>query len=337
MRKLSVNQVQALVSLHYRGPQVSSVEDILFLGSAYIRDTIKQWRRSADSCATMVIELQKRLDFLADKDAPAMIKLGKDYESPDFPRIGADSDGMGKGILQPFDAASIKRKRGATTFNFCGWCEHGSSGIGNGYSYLLKPTCAFEASERTERHFNSPCIFKAMPSEQFDIMRAALARARDKWVRQKKAADRKIRTLVSLAKVAYDKPLVPERRDFVKMSFKVGDRVVVYVGQEQHRTSEKEFMLAEVVKDDDRLTVVFDDLVFDGGSVIGGYGGIYLPNCPWFMSFSEFHYLLDHPDFVRVWTGGKITRKLDWVNDDLFAEAIERQRVLQKSGQHITA
>lgn len=329
MRKLSVRQVKALVPLYER-LEVQTVEDLLFLGMANIRHMVKQWRREAEGSAHEILELQKRFDLLANKDSAAMIELGRHYESPDFPRVGIAPDMIERGdrYPEPFDAESIKRKCGATTFNFCGWCEHGSSSLGRcGYDYMFKPTCRFEMGKGQTRQFNSPCIFKTMTSEQFDKMRAAIARARDKVVRRKKIEDRKIRTLLSLAKQAEVKPLTPDRRNFCDLPYKVGERVVCYVGQERNRETEKEFVLGEVVKGEDHLTVVFDDKV--GGSVIGGYGGTYNLTSPWIMSFGEFGYLLTHPDFVLAWVGSRYTSSRDDVKAELFAEALKRQHELQ--------
>lgn len=122
---------------------VSSVEDILFLGGATIREMIRSWRSKARDLSYYIKKVSDQLEFLKGKAAKDVAEAALRYENVKFTydQIG-ERFGSWSHNPEPLDEISEKRERDATTFNLCGWCEYAVGGLRR-YNYMSTTYCDF--------------------------------------------------------------------------------------------------------------------------------------------------------------------------------------------------
>jgi hypothetical protein len=302
MKSLNSSEVAALIP-QYWDLTASTVEDIIFFGQITIREMIRSWRYTADRLASQIKGVDEKLEFLQGKDAADIREVAKQYENPDFPQIGVRAYSTGVDP-EPLDDASINRKCGATTFNFCGWCKYASGGNSR-YSYIITPSCGIKNAsglrDEEYRFFDTPCFLKEALGKVFDEIRKGLARERKRLIEKKRVTDEKIKFLLVLKKRAEKKPAMPYYRPH--NWFNVDDSVVCY-DKWKKRIARNNFATAKVIKVYHRrpgpVSVCYDQCVHSG-DYIETPGDDYDMSSPEVMHTWEFEYLLRHSDFASLW------------------------------------
>lgn len=303
MKTETENEVAALVPQDW-DLRVCTVEGVLFLGKATIREMIRDWRQRASSIAADVKNTDGMCKFMHDKCASDIRKIAQQYEDPAFPHIGVREDNPLR-EPEPLDADSINRKCGATTFNCCGWCKHAGGGS-HRYGYMIFTSCGikcFAGLGDQKRRFDTPCFLKEAPCAEFDQIRVALASKLDRLIMEKRQADRRIKRLLTLEKRAEKKPVLSAYRPYDW--FDLGDRVVCYVGASEGRLIAVNFAGASVVDGfhhrEGGVSVRYDERLHTGSDLegYGGWSGIHRPEV---MHEWELNYLIGHPDFAAFWS-----------------------------------
>jgi len=309
-----------------------TVEDIVFFGRITIREMICFWRRTAKSLASQIKDVDEKLTFLQGKGAADIRKIAKQYENPEFPQIGVRKDSWGNDP-EPLDAASINRKRDATTFNFCGWCKYAGGGLCR-YHYYITASCSIKTDaglEDEERRFNTPCFLKEAPDKVFDEIRKGLARKRERLIEEKRKTDKKIKFLLALEKRAEKKPAMPAHRPYDW--FNVGDPVVCYIGGWKERIVPDKFVTAKVINGyrhhNGCVSVCYDERVHSG-EYLEGHGGGYGVSRPEVMHQWEFEYLLRHPGFASLWLMKGTSKHLEEFDAEQFLDALVKDSAHSK-------
>ncbi len=301
--------------------EVSSVENILFLGSGTIRSMIISWRQSAWH---LVPQIKRASDMLEIGNSVSIVEIAKNYENPTFTEIGFPRDDP-DGKVIPLDAASIMRKEGATNFNVCGWCDFSEGGY-TCYNINALSSCEFDIStgkEKAERRFDCPCFLKEAPTEVFDQIRAELKKSLGELVEQKKDIDNKIKSLLSIERAAEKKPVVPPYRPH--NWFKIGDEVVCRLGGPEKLIIPEQFIVGKMMGEYEcYISVCHYERVYAGPN-LEGYGLDYNRYSPDIMNIWEYEYLLAHPEFAKIWA--KTCEIKDFDSDEflkaLISEPIE--------------
>lgn len=330
MRQLSEAQATSLIPQYWR-VLAGSTSDILFLGKVNIRSMIRSWRYDADSLASQMKDVGEKLTFLQGKNAEQIKKEAARFEKPEFPNIGI-GEGSSANYLEPFDAASVSRKRGATTLNFCGWCKYAGGGSCR-YNYYITTTCSLKTSaglHDDQRHFNTPCFLPEAPIAELDQLRSGLEQQLNLLKKTKTATDEKIVILLELEKLAEKKPAFPNHRPHDW--FNEGDPLVCYIGEWEKRLLPDKFATAKGIlgyrHHDGCISVCFDSKVHTG-EYLNGHGSGYGMSRPEVMHAWECEYMLKHPDFCNVWlklgTGGH----LEGFNANAMLGAFARVAVAQ--------
>lgn len=328
MKSLNSSKVAALIP-QYWDVTASTVEDIVFFGQVTIREMIRSWRYAANGLASQIKDADDKLKLLKDKGAADIREIAKQYESPEFPHIGVLKDGWSRDP-EPLDAASINRKRNATTFNFCGWCKYADGGSCR-YNYYITTSCSIKNAagmEDEERRFNTQCFLKEAPAKVFDEIRKGLTSEREQLIEEKRKIDEKIKFLLTLEKRADKKPAMPDHRPHDW--FNVDDLVVCYVGEWKERIVRDNFATAKVISGyhhhDGCVSVCYDERVHTG-EYLEGHGGDYGMSRPEVMHAWEFEYLLEHPDFASLWSKKGTSKYLQGFDTEQFLGALAREAV----------
>lgn len=331
-KKQSSPEVAALIP-QYWDLTASTIEQIIFLGQITISEMIRSWRDTVNSLASEIKNVNKKLTFLQGKGAADIRKIAKRYENPEFPQIGVYKDRW-VNDPEPLDTASINRKYGATTFNFCGWCKHADGGSCR-YNYHITTYCGIKNAaglRDDERRFNTPCFFKEAPEKVFDEIRTGLACERERLIEKKRETDKKIKFLRALKKRAEKKPAMPNHRpdDW----FNVDDPVVCYVGQWKERIVRDNFAPARVIDGyrhhDGCVSVRYKERVHSG-EYLEGHGGGYDMSRPEVMHSWEFEYLLGHPDFASLWSKKGSSKRLEGFDAEQFLNALAKEAVARSA------
>lgn len=328
MKSLNSSEVAALIP-QYWDVTASTVEDVVFFGQITIREMIRSWRYTANGLGSQIKDVDEKLKLLRGKGAADIREIAKQYENPEFPHVGVPKDSWSRDP-EPLDAASINRKRNATTFNVCGWCKYAGGGSGR-YSYMITTSCSIKTHaglKDEERRFNTPCFLKEAPDEVFDEIRNGLARERERLIEEKRATDEKIKFLLTLEKRAEKKPAMPDHRPHDW--FNVDDSVVCYVGMWKERIVRDNFATAKVINGyrhhDGCVSVCYDERVHSG-EYLEGHGGGYGISRPEVMHAWEFEYLLGHPDFASLWSKNGTSKHLRNFDAKQFLGALAREAV----------
>jgi len=330
---------------------VETIEDIKFLGQVTIRQMIRSWRQTAEELRWRIKRIDGEIKFLQGNNAESVRALAEKYENPVFDpkQIGVRKDSW-DGVPEPLDEASKKRKRGATTFNVCGWCKYAVGGTGR-YNYYISTHCSFITDagvEDVERRFNSPCFLKNISDEDFNTLACGLAFQLGILIARKHMTDAKIKLLLELEKQAERKPPLADHRPYDW--FNIDDPVICYIGGwerarlrdvisqylpesvvkwlhalgwlgEPRRVTFKEWATARVVDGyrhhDGCVSVRYDERVHSG-PYLEGHGGGYGMSRPEVLHVWEYNYLREHPDFAEVWMANTPSRLRDFDPDQML-------------------
>jgi hypothetical protein len=334
------SEVTALIP-GYWDLTAKTIEDIVFLGKTTIREMIRSWRSQAQALSSSIKEADENLKFMQDKNATSIQKLAKKSENPTFPHVGV---GVGSltGDKEPLDAASINRKREATTFNVCGWCKYAAGGACR-YSFHISTTCSLITDagiQDEERHFDTPCVFKKAPDEFFNSIRSGLEEQRQKLIEEKRLTDRKIKLLLRLEDLAEKKPVFSNQRPHDW--FNVNDDVICYVGNREEWICSDQFATAKIIPGyrhhDGCVSVRFDKRVH-ANPFLEGHGAGYGMSRPEVMHLWEFEYLLEHPDFAKLWATKGVSPELEDYDSGLFLLVLSQEMMRRsiKKGETVLA
>jgi len=336
MKRHSSPEIAALIPQYWdltADLTASTVEDIVFFGQITIRMMIRLWRFTAKSLALQIKDVDEKLTFLQGKGAANICKIAKQYENPEFPHVDVPKDSWSRDP-EPLDAASINRKRNATTFNFCGWCKYARGDVCR-YNCYITASCSIKTHaglEDKKRRFNTPCFLKEASDKVFDEIRKGLARERERLIEEKRKTDEKIKLLLTLEKRAEKKPAMPAHRPYDW--FNVGDSVVCYIGGWKERIVRDNFVTARVINGyrhhDGCVSVCYDECVHSG-EYLEGHGGGYGMSRPEVMHTWEFEYLLGHPDFASLWSKKGTSNHLEGFDAEQFLDALAKEAVARSA------
>jgi len=326
MSKSKSSETAALIP-EYWDLTATTVEDIVFFGKISIREMIRSWRSHASSLNSQIKEVDEKLKLMSGKTATDIIEIAKQSENPEFPHIGVREDSWSEDP-EPLDAASINRKRGATTFNVCGWCKFTGGGSCR-YDYHISTSCSIVTDagmKDEERKFNTPCVFKTADDSFFDKIRNGLESNRTRLIEEKRQTDQKIKLLLTLEKRAEVKPAMPDRRPHDW--FNEDNPVMCYVGKWKERIVPNQFATAKVINGyrhhDGCVSVCYDQRVHNG-DYLEGHGGGYGMSRPEVMHVWEFEYLLAHPDFASLWAKKGTSKHLKDFDAEKFLGAMAKE------------
>ena len=329
MKKLSKQEVAALFPRGWELPAATE-EDIIFFGRVTILEMIHMWRRTAiHNLNIQIDDRDVKLSFFERKRASNIRAIAKKYDSPEFHYTGAVNDSLGyeprRTKYQRMLDWCLRRKKDrpiVTTFNFCGWCKHAGHGLRSHNYCGIKEAAGIKDEKRT---FNTPCFFKKAPDKVFDNIRKGLILERKRLSEEKQKIEDKINILLSLSEQAEEKPAFPLYRQ--KDWFKAGDPVVsCIVYKDDFLMHAVLFYEAWVDKDHcDKSCVIPVRYKSNNAPKKKDVYGDWRAEI---MLVWEFEYLLEHPDFAKIWAT-KGTRKHSSetnknFNAELFLEALHK-------------
>ena len=329
---------------------VSGWDDLPHLGKLNLQELLSSLRSSEKRCTRGIKDEYDKGGMFEGANGARFAELAKGYECPVVEMGKAPKDSW-LGDPEPVDVDSMSRKRGSTTFNLCGWCEHGGGGSGR-YGYMITTSCSLlpdEASEeashedaddpewaarvahiadaihgslpfRKEARTDTPCYLHALTSEECEAVVRWRARNAQELVAHReelRAAIRHVKQLLDAATI--EKPYIRSLRPYAW--FDVGDAVVVHL---------RDFNAAMLVKDpwgkakvipgyrhhDGCVSYGFE-LPVHTGEYLNGRGGGSGASSPGVLKEWEFEYLkkavANDPEFVRIWCAGAGKR---WKSDE---------------------
>lgn len=296
-----------LIPKSWRGVDVQSKEDLVFLGSNNLKRLKSDWRHSKELLSMQIREVNERIEVLDGKTAEDFKTMAANYEHPKFPRIGIPegSKGWTRGF-EPLDADSINRKPGATTFNFCGWCKY-CWGERSRYGYFVKTSCSLipeKLADKENHWFNEPCALTRCPQE---FLEACVQRMKsfelNKLEENKERTESYIEVLDELIELSEEKPCLARHR--LKNWFEIGDEVVCFIPSDfDTAIRRKVFVAGKVIggyrSEDGRVLVCADEKVHTG-EYLEGYGIGCGSSRPEVMKKWEYEYLRAHPDYAKIW------------------------------------
>ncbi|HNZ83664.1 MAG TPA: hypothetical protein PKL98_00065 [Candidatus Pacearchaeota archaeon] len=283
--------------------EAKTKEEIIFFGRATIRQMIRYWRDDASTLARRIKNIDKKLNLIKYKNAADISKIAEQYENPDLSNVDIRKDNFDK-IPEPIDSDSMKRKGGATTFNFCGWCKYANPRTKR-FSYCISGYCGFKKDANLYdniRFFNTPCFLKKASNDEFKKIRNGLIQKKRQVIEEKKIIDQKIKKLLVLEKCSEEKPVITICRpgDW----FNINDSVVCYIKKMEGRTLNSSFAIAKVINGyrhhNGCVSVRYEEQVHMGEN-LEGHGGWYEISCYEIIHSWEFDYLIKHPEFAEFW------------------------------------
>lgn len=122
-------------------------------------------------------------------------------------------------------AENVNRKKGDTTFKFCGWCEHRASGSYR-HDCMLDGGCSLLRHYRNDTQFDTPCVIKRLGGA--DI--ADIIASKEREITEAEGGiDRKkteISILESLPEAGSKQPPLADSRNYDH--FNIGDEIRVF-------------------------------------------------------------------------------------------------------------
>lgn len=310
--KVTINP-QSLIPSYWDGVYVPTEEDLIFLGSRNLEYIKQYWRSEERRAVGQIKRLQERLDLLEGKTVDDIKKMAAEYEHPEFPKIGKVPGAMSyMGIPEPLDEASINRDHFATTFNFCGWCEHADRTACRSH-YAITANCnlipkKFEDGsklyEESEFRFNTPCALANGNQDLIDLSVISLRTKLSKKVAEKSRISEKVRYITKVMKKAEEKPYLADHRP--SDWFEIGEEVVCFIPKNDVDAIVKgAFVTGKVINGyrhgEGCVSICTDRKVHNGDSCDGH--GIWLGmSRPEVLHRWEFEYLKTHHDYLEVWT-----------------------------------
>lgn len=312
MKKLTQGEAASMIPSGWN-LVVKSAEDIMFLGSVMIREMIRAWRRKENELKPNIKAAHEKVTFFTGMNAVSLSEFAKNYENPEFPDIGYLRDSE-KGVPEPLDPASRRRKCKSTTFNVCGWCKYASTGAKR-YEYYFSTNCSLRRDAGLEDigfyTFNTPCFLKTAPDTVFDQLRAGLEEGYQSRVTERREVENKIRLLVEMEKLAEKKPPLPGYRPMGW--FEAGNLVVCSLENDPR----EDFVDVSAVEAD------FDEVLVSYLKPTQGMW--YIAHDPQIMHRWEFDYLLSHADFAIKWARQGAVWDKEFNAED-FLDALIREK-----------
>lgn len=167
-------------------------------------------------------------------------------------------------------AENINRKKGATTFNICGWCKYASSGSCR-YNCYLETSCSLlkEYGIGSEVVWNTKCIVKKLGKEDFEVVIHSKKYEIKSCKRQIKDLEEEITTIKKLK--SKKKPPLPDNRT---TEFKLGSIVYIYHQNKWHKGT----VTSGYRTGDGCVSYVLDDYPESRGGEKGPWGcGVSVP------------------------------------------------------------
>lgn len=205
---------------------IESWRHVSLLGSKNIAALISSARSHEKSITNEIASLKQETELLRGKSGEDFKEMAKGFENPTLPEIGVPEDSWSKD-LEPLDAASKVRKGDATTFNMCGWCKHAGGGTCR-YGFHITTRCGLLGNS-PETAFNTPCLLQAKTSDEIAVEVKRLENETENLLARREKVRQGISLLQSMKVGAQEKPYLMSLRPHDH--FKVGDEVMVYVGQ----------------------------------------------------------------------------------------------------------
>lgn len=243
-RKVLAEQIdfaQLVPSDFWEGIEVKTEVDLLKLGRYNIEVLGRYWKEQENDYERRLEEVQGLYGTLCGLKAEQLEQLAKEYECPEFPSVGF----LTNDYPMPLDMASERRRAGATTWNFCGWCHYAVSPhdvvdlerkVGE---CKLESYCRFMSSKlladsqqeevtcQRINNFDTPCSLTFGGQEQLDDIVSALVAERNDILQQLNTANLYIGYLEEKACWAVKKPCFPGSRPW--NWFRDGEKAVCLV------------------------------------------------------------------------------------------------------------
>ncbi len=128
----------------YRTHGISNWKDLPNLGRLNLQELLRGLRSSEKSLTKAIKGRYESREMFLGKSGDDFKQMAAQHENPEV-EMGKHP-GSWSGETEPVDAASLARKGNATTFNICGWCQHGAGGSCR-YSYYISTSCGLLPSK----------------------------------------------------------------------------------------------------------------------------------------------------------------------------------------------
>lgn len=237
---------------------VANWNEIHVLGHNNVRYLLSNARSKEKSQTKNIADLQERQGIFkaAQQYAASAANLtvadyfkqqAQQFEAPEFmpSEIGIRPYGWNTDP-EPLTPESETRKRGTTTFNLCGWCDHTGGGSCR-FNYHITTTCELlytydqpignetmkvYGSDYVSRElkFNTPCVLKQLTAEQCELVIKSIQANIENHKRERDQIRVVIDILQQQLRLAGTaiKPWIISNRPCKYME--VGDAMVIYVG-----------------------------------------------------------------------------------------------------------
>ena len=286
------------------GAWIPDKETLVFIGSEKLKSIKATLTSRAKQLNESLEKAQSLVDALDGKTIEDIKAIAAGYEHPEFPGAGREPG--------PDDIASIRRKAGATTFNFCGWCNHHDGGwyYYKGYS---KTSCCFEPEKfipeelnenrAFNRYFNTPCVIANGTQELLESCLAKVKADLEEFAREKAIIDKNMEIVDDAITQAERKPCFAGWRQSAWFQGE-DDEVVCFVSKSTPDAIKTGIFVTGPIVDSyfgESVTVCTDKQVRTDKDALRGYGLDFGLKRPEVMQRWEYEYLKTHPEFRRMW------------------------------------
>jgi hypothetical protein len=314
----------------YTLPGVESWKQVATLGQQNIAALIMSARSNEKSLTATIGRLKEKLALLDGKTGDDIKEMAKEYENPTITEIGKmdrNSD------PEPLDAASIIRANGATTFNMCGWCKHSSGGLCR-YNYSISTSCSLLDDSSPKTKFNTPCLLQPLSAEELAQQSERLRKEIRGALEGRERVRSGIRLLLRLKRLStVDKPYLMSLRSY--NHFKVGEELMVYVGNFESKTVEGDWVPAVCISGEGMIGYLATFPFHDNFSSFEGRGGSMGKSRPEVISRSTFCYLNEafqsDLEFVELWVRNASQEHFEGFDSEAFKEALRSGNIAQPS------
>ena len=201
------------------------VPDLEYLGFHNLDYLKRYWRKEERELAEQIKTVQSQIDTFDGMTIEGARSIAINYAHPTLPANLADG---------PFDAASLRRKPGETTLNFCGWCKYAEDGtMRNGCN--ITAACSLIADEfrngsgfcGTKKFcYNTPCQVTNCSQFTHEINVSGLKAKLERLKSQKARVGDFIALISDATERTERKPCFADWRPFDW--FQIGDEVVLF-------------------------------------------------------------------------------------------------------------
>lgn len=300
------------------GAWIPDKETLVAMGSENLK-IIKAELADRTKELTWRLEKTKSLvEALDGKTVEDIKAIAAGYEHPEFPGAGREPG--------PDDAKSILRKAGATTFNFCGWCNHHDGGWAfyEGYSgtdCCYKPKEDDDDDDGTFKYrFNTPCMIANGTQELLDSCLARVKGYSEELTQKKAIIDKNTEIVDDAIAQTERKPCFVGWRpsEWVQR----GDEVVCFISKSTTPDAIDTgiFVAGQVI---DSYVTVYTEKVCTRGKAFNGHGLRLGKERPEIMRKWEYEYLKTHPEYRKMWLENAGFNDWDHWDPDEMAAAFE--------------